>query len=113
MRAVGDILLGQQRDGHRAFALAVNLREPRPEPVERAQRVLDVHRRAAPHDGADVLRVAVGRAFDQPLDHGGGREHRAARPRSEQAEDLLRLEPGGFRYHVDGEPGDVRHHVEA
>ena len=42
-------------DRHRAFALAVDLREPRPEAVERLQRVLDIHRRAALDDGADVV----------------------------------------------------------
>src|SRR5437868_5270545 len=59
MRALGSILFRQRGDGHGAFALAVNLRKPRPETVERAQGILDIHGRAARNDGADVLRIAV------------------------------------------------------
>ena len=42
-----------------ALALAVDLRQPRAEAVERRQRVLDIHRRAAPDQGADVVGVGI------------------------------------------------------
>ena len=101
------------RDGHGRFALAVDLRQPRPEAVERGERVLDIHRRAAPDQRADIAGVAIGRTGDQPLDHGRRREHRAARPGREQLEDFLRLEAAALRRHLHAEPRDVRHDVDA
>ena len=113
MIAVGDVLLRQGRDGHRRLALAVDLRQPRAETVERGERVLDIHRRAAPDQSTDVVGVRLGRAFDQPLDHGRRGEHRHALVRAKQREDLLRLEAAGFRHHLHAEPRHMRHDVEA
>src|SRR3954447_2066868 len=92
MLAVRDVLAGQHRDGHRALALPVDLRQPRPEAVERMKRILDIHRGAAPHDGAQILRLRAAGEIDQPLDHRGRGKHRHAAPAREQAEDLVRLE---------------------
>jgi hypothetical protein len=113
MLARRNILFRQVGDGHRAFALPVDLREPRSKTVERAQRILEIHRRAAPDDGADILRGTFGRAIDHPLHHGGRREHRQIAPSLEQRENLFRLEAAGFRNDVDPEPHDMRHDVEA
>jgi hypothetical protein len=110
--AAGDVGLGQHRDGHRAFALPVDLREPRAEPVERLHRILDIHRRAAIDDGADVVALAFRRALDQALHHGRGGEHRGARPGAQQFEYLRRLEAAGFRHDVDAAAHDMRHDVE-
>ena len=103
----------QRGDGHRRLALAVDLRQPRAEAVERGQRVLDIHRRAAPDQRADVLGVEIGRTGDQALDHGRRREHRHARPGIEQRDDLLRLEAAALRHHLHAEPRDVLHDVDA
>ena len=81
MLAVGDIAFRQRRNRHRRFAEAVDLREPRAKAVERGQRVLDIHRRAAPDQRADILRVRLRRTRHQALDHGRRGEHGDARPR--------------------------------
>src|SRR6266542_6956084 len=111
--AVRDVLFRQRSDRHRALALPVDLNKPRAETVERAQRILDIHGRAAPDDGANVLRVAVTRRIDQPLDHGRRREHGGARPTAEQSKNLGRLKAAGFRNDVDAEPRHMRHNIEA
>ena len=113
MIAVRDVLFRERSDRHRALALPVDLNKPRAETVERAQRILDIHGRAAPDDGANVLRVAVARRIDQPLDHGRRREHGGARPTVEQAKNFGRLKATGFRNDVDAEPRHMRHDVEA
>src|SRR5436190_95846 len=92
MIAIRDILPRQHRDGHRAFALPVDLREPRPETVERLQRILDIHRRAAPHDSAQVVRLRAASKIEEALHHCGRGKHRHAAPYAEQAEDFVRLE---------------------
>ena len=111
--ALGDIALRQHGDGHRAFALPVDLREARAEAVERAQRVLDIHRRTAPDDGADMVGAALARMLDQPLHHGGGGKHRCPRPGVDQRENLVGIEAAGFRHHVDPGAHDIGDHVEA
>jgi hypothetical protein len=113
MIAVGDVLFGERGDRHRALALAVDLREPRTEAVERLQRILDVHRRPAPDQGADVAGVTAVIGVDEPFDHGRGREHGGTRPALEQAEDLGRLEAAGLRDDLDPEARHMRHDVEA
>ena len=105
--------LRQRRDRHRAFALAVDLRQPRPEAVERLERILDIHRRAAPDDRAQIGRIGAAAEIEQPLHHRGRGEHRHVLPRGEQAEDLVRLERAGLRHDVDPHPRHMRHHVEA
>ncbi len=112
MIARGDVLLRQRGDGHWRFALAVNLREPRPEAIERDQRVLDIHRRAAPNERADIVGSAFGGASHQALDHGGRSKHRHARPGIEQREHFLGFEPATLRYHLHAEPRDMRHDVK-
>src|SRR5690606_41047451 len=52
-------------DLHRALALAVDLRKARAETVKRAQSVLNIHRCAAPDDGADIFDRAIGRTLDR------------------------------------------------
>src|SRR5262249_59407581 len=59
MAAFADVLLRERGNGHRALALAINLGEPRPETIKRAQRILDIHRRAAPDDRPNVVWIAV------------------------------------------------------
>ena len=113
MIAVRDVLARQHRDGHRAFALPVDLREPRPEAVERLERILDIHRRAAPHDGAQVVWIGPAAKIDQPLHHGGRGEHRHAAPVGEHAEDFVRLEAAQLRHHIDAHARHMRHHVES
>src|SRR3954462_4377307 len=111
MFAVRDVLSGQHRDCHRTFALPVDLRKPRPEAVERMKRILHIHRRATPHDGAQVVRLRAAGEIDQPLDHRGRREHRHAAPTREHTEDFVRLEAAGLRDHVDAHACHMRHHV--
>ena len=110
--AVGNVLFRQSGDRHRAFALAVDLRKPRAEPLDRIDRIGDVHRRAAPHDRPDILGIALRMAFDEPLDHGRSGEHRSPRPGVEQADDLVGFEGMRFRHHVDANPRHVSHHIE-
>ena len=76
MRALGDVLFRQPRNGHRRFALSVDLGKPRTEAIERLQDILDIHRRAAPDQCADILDAGVGGACDHAFDHGWRREHR-------------------------------------
>src|SRR3954471_556750 len=92
MLAISNVLLRQRGDGHRAFALPVDLREPRAKSIEGFQRILDIHRRATPHDRAQVRRIGTAAKIDQPLHHRGCGEHRHLGPGGEQAEDFIRLE---------------------
>ena len=113
MIAVGDLLFRQSGDGHRAFALAVDLRETRAEAVDGGARIGDIHRRAAPDDGFDAVGIALRVAFNEPLDHGRRGEHRGAWPRIDQLHHLVGFEAARFRHDVDAEPRHVRHHVKA
>ncbi len=113
MIALGDVFFRQRGDGHRRLALPVDLRQPRPEAVERGQRILDIHRRAAPDQRADVFGVDIGRTGDQALDHGRRGEHRHARPGIEQRDNLLRLEAAAFGDDLHAEPRHVLHDVDA
>src|SRR5580692_9014516 len=113
MTAVGNLLLRQSGNGHRAFALAVDLREARAEAVDGGARVGDIHGRAAPDDGLDMIGIALRVAFNEPLDHGGCGEHRRARPGVDQAHYFVGFKTARFRHHVDAAPRHVRHHVKA
>src|SRR5262249_14453134 len=93
--------------------LAISRAEPRPETIRRAQRILDIHRRAAPDDRSNVVWIAVAARLDEPLDHGRRREHGGAWPSVEEAKDLGGLEAAGFGDDMDTEPRHVGHDVEA
>ena len=113
MSAVGDVLLRQSGDGHGRFALPVNLRQTRAEAIERGERILDIHGRAAPDQRADVVGIHIGRTGDQALDHRGRGKHRHARPGIEQRDDFLRLECATLRHHLHAQPRDMLHDVNA
>src|ERR1700730_9783313 len=113
MIAIGDFVPPEKRDRHRAFALAVDLREAIAEAVDRLQCVLDIHRRAAPNQRADRGGIAIGAVLHKALDHRGGREHRGPRPVRKQRENLFRLEGARFRHDVHAETADMRNSVEA
>ena len=113
MGALADVLLGEGGNGHRAFALAINLGQPRSETIECVQRILDIHRRAAPDDRSNIGRVALAARLNEPLDHGRCREHRGTGPSIEEAKDLGGFEGAGFGDDVDTEPRNVGHDVEA
>ena len=106
-------LLGQPGNGHGGFPLPVELVEARPEQVDRAQRIGDIHRRAAIDEGLQVARRARARAGEQPDDHRRRGEERHVLPVIEQVENLLRLEVAAFRDHVHRAGGEVRQAVEA
>jgi len=111
--AIGDLLLRQRADRHRALALAVNLRKAWAKSVDGIARVGNVHRCAAPDDGPDVLRITLRLAFDQAFDHSRCREHRTARPRIEQAKHFFSIERARLRNHMHAKPCNVRHHVQS
>ena len=59
----------KRRDRHRHFALAVDLREFRPEQIQSAQQCLEMHRRAAINDGAQTAMIGGGES--RVVDAGG------------------------------------------
>ena len=86
-----------------ALALPVDLREARPEAVERLERRPRHTSARRPRRWCGCLPGRSRRhAIDEPLDHGGRGEHRGAPPaRANSAKDLVRLEAAGFRHDID------------
>ncbi len=111
--ALRDVLLRKRGDGHRALALAIDLREAWSEAIERLDGVFDIKRRATRYDGANAVGIAISRAVEQAADHGGRSEHGRTRPAREQREDFFRLEATGFRHDVNAESCRMRHDVKA
>jgi hypothetical protein len=103
----------QAGDGHRRFALAVDLHHHIAEARQCRLAVGDVHRSAAIDDGLEAGQGIVVAVLDQALDHGRRGEHRHAAMRAQQLEDFGRLEAARFRGDVESAVGDVRQHVEA
>jgi hypothetical protein len=117
---LGVARLAQRGDGHRALALAVDLRELVAENRHRPLAVLDVHRPAAVDDRLQVAGVGAcgGGAVDQAAHHRRRREQRGARMRGDQGENLVRLETAARGNDLlrrrrdvrqDVHPGAVRH----
>ncbi len=90
-------------DGHRRFALAVDLRKLRSQCGERRLAILDVHRCAAADDALEVVepRAAKRGMRDQALDHGRRGEEAGIRPAREERHDLARIEATRIRHDVD------------
>ena len=107
--------LRQRRDRHRGLALAVDLRELRAEHRHGPLAIGDVHRAAAIDDGLETARVGGrgARMFDQPLDHGGRREHRHAGVHPGEIENFTGIEAATGRDHLHGRGRDLRQHVLA
>ena len=102
------------RDRHGRFTLAVDLREPRTQRLERGLAVLDVHGTPAKDDAFEVIepRARDGWMLDQPLDHGRSGEKARALPTSEQLDDLIRIEAARLRNDVDRGARNMRHDVQ-
>ena len=102
VRAVGDQLARQRGDGHRAFALAVDLDQPRAEGGQRLLQVGQVHRRTAVDDRLDALAgiTLTARLVGHPLDHGWRREQAQLPVTAGQLEQLAGAEAARYRHHV-------------
>jgi hypothetical protein len=103
----------QAGNGHRRFALAIDLHQHVAEARQCRPAVGDIHRPTAIDDGLQARQGAAVAVLDQALDHGRRGEHRYAAMRAQQLEDFRRLEAARFRRHVEPAVGDVGQHVEA
>ncbi len=111
---IGDGGAVHRGDRHRRFALAVDLREPRPERGERGLGVRHVHRPAAVNDALEAIepRVADLARGDEPLHHRRRREEGGAIPRRQQRADLRGIEAARLRHDADRAARDMRQQVE-
>jgi hypothetical protein len=82
VRGVGMVGARQAGDGHRRFALAVDLHQHIAEARQCRLTVGDVHRSAAIDDGLQAGQGIVVAVLDQALDHGRRGEHRHAAMRA-------------------------------
>ena len=107
--------LRQIGDGHRAFALRIDLQQARAEHVEPALDVRHIGRAAAIVDRLQVGEVGVRdrRAVHGAHQHGRRGEHRAAAIMLDQIDQLAGLEALARRHHVHRGLGDVRQAIEA
>ena len=108
----GVLRRGQHRDRHRRLSLAVDLGQARPEPVERAQAVRDVHRPAAVDHGLQPRRVAT-QAVDQPHHHRRRGEELDRGDSLEELVDLGDVEATRGGDQLRAARDDVREDVEA
>ena len=105
--------LPEARDAHRAFALAVELGEAGAERCEGGFDVGDVHRRAAIDEGLEAWERAEAPVSDQPVQHGGRREHGHAAPAACQLPDLASIETARLWRDLGRERRHVRQRIEA
>src|SRR5581483_12216176 len=109
MRALGVTRFRKRGDRHRAFALAVDLRESVPEHLHRMLAVLHVHRAAAVDNGLQVRRVGMRSrsAFHQPLYHGRCGEEAHTTMRRDQGKDFGGVEVAALGNHLRRASGDM------
>jgi len=81
MGVVGMHAFGEACDRHRRLALAVELVETRPEELQRALEIGDVHRPAAVKDRPQIAQIGGGDRWgaDEPRQHRWRRKHRDPR----------------------------------
>ena len=112
--------VGEQRavhcgNGHRRLALAVDLREARPERHECGLAVFAVHRPAAIDDAFQMVEPHPRqlRRVDQALHHRRRREEERALPHVDEVHDFRRVETARGGDDADRAARDVRNQVEA
>jgi len=114
IRGVGDDRARQHGDGHRRFALTIDLHELLADDAERVLQVGEVHRAAAVDDGAERARATRPRSLggDDALDHGRRREQAQAGVSPGELEHFVFREPARCRNDIQPAGGDESDVVE-
>ena len=96
------VRLRQRRDGHRAFALSVDLRQAMTEGRGGELEIGVIHRAAAVYECLQAARAGARRPRREreALHHRGCGEHRDVVVRIQQVEHLARVECAGFGHHL-------------
>src|SRR5690606_5475642 len=115
MLFIADHCHGEAGNGHRAFALTVNLHKARPERRNRTADVGFIHRPAAIDYDFKVARIRTieSRARDKAMHHRGGKEKAGIWIMGDKTQGFRRIKAAAFGRYLDPSLGDEGKAVKA